>query len=210
MGSIGRTHVILFYLLQTFHTPSFGDEEFDIPPINPHQAQQQPPPPPQPQQQSRLQDPQHSPNSNVLTYQQLHTQPSMGMNEYQQQPQYQYSNQTTYMTQGNQMMMMPQQQQQQQQIIMQQHQQQPPQQQGVYIRSSTGNSPPMGHETTTTSEDSDDSTPHPAMVSTFLRPSPSTGTRLVFKKRLHGLGTGSVVSVYYFHFYPFIYFLTGR
>ncbi|GLH08891.1 Protein of unknown function [Gryllus bimaculatus] len=23
---------------QTFHTPSFGDEEFDIPPINPHQA----------------------------------------------------------------------------------------------------------------------------------------------------------------------------
>jgi hypothetical protein len=28
-------------VLQTFHTPSFGDEEFDIPPLNPHHQQQQ-------------------------------------------------------------------------------------------------------------------------------------------------------------------------
>lgn len=28
-------------LLQTFHTPSFGDEDFDIPAIHPHQHQQQ-------------------------------------------------------------------------------------------------------------------------------------------------------------------------
>lgn len=139
-----------FFSFQTFHTPSFGDEEFDIPPINPHQQQQQ---------QSHQQDPQNSPN---LTYQQLHPQQNMNMNEYQQQQQQQYqhqqySNQTSYMTQGNQMMMIPQQPQQQQMMMQQQ-------QQGVYIRSPTGNSPPIGHETTTTSEDSDDSTPHPAMV----------------------------------------------
>ncbi|XP_059617190.1 TOX high mobility group box family member 2 isoform X1 [Phlebotomus argentipes] len=29
---------------QTFHTPSFGDEDFDIPPMTPHMAQQQHPP----------------------------------------------------------------------------------------------------------------------------------------------------------------------
>ena len=29
----------MFLCLQTFHTPSFGDEEFDIPPINPHHQQ---------------------------------------------------------------------------------------------------------------------------------------------------------------------------
>ena len=26
--------IVIFFFLQTFHTPSFGDEEFDIPPIN--------------------------------------------------------------------------------------------------------------------------------------------------------------------------------
>lgn len=139
-------NIFFFFCSQTFHTPSFGDEEFDIPPINPHQQQQQ---------QSHQGDPQNSPN---LTYQQLHPQQNMNMNEYQQQQQYQqYNNQNSYMTQGSQMMMLPQQ--PQQQMMMQQ------QQQGVYIRSPTGNSPPVGHETTTTSEDSDDSTPHPAMVS---------------------------------------------
>lgn len=29
------------FVFQTFHTPSFGDEEFDIPAINPNQQQQQ-------------------------------------------------------------------------------------------------------------------------------------------------------------------------
>lgn len=29
------------YLFQTFHTPSFGDEDFDIPTIHPHSHQQQ-------------------------------------------------------------------------------------------------------------------------------------------------------------------------
>jgi len=28
-------------LFQTFHTPSFGDEDFDIPTIHPHSHQQQ-------------------------------------------------------------------------------------------------------------------------------------------------------------------------
>ncbi|KAF6206672.1 hypothetical protein GE061_017908 [Apolygus lucorum] len=52
---------------QTFHTPSFGDEDFDIPPINPHQnsGQQQmpsyhPPPISMPHTQSTMTMSEHS------------------------------------------------------------------------------------------------------------------------------------------------------
>jgi hypothetical protein len=57
-------------VLQTFHTPSFGDEEFDIPPINPHHQQQQ-------QAAS-----QHPSQGNMASYQQpqmMGNQPTDGM-----------------------------------------------------------------------------------------------------------------------------------
>jgi hypothetical protein len=60
---------IIFFMLQTFHTPSFGDEEFDIPPINPHHQQQQAPN-------------QHPSQGNMASYQQpqmMGSQPSDGM-----------------------------------------------------------------------------------------------------------------------------------
>ncbi|XP_049824233.1 TOX high mobility group box family member 4-A isoform X2 [Aethina tumida] len=61
---------------QTFHTPSFGDEEFDIPAINPHNPQQ----PGQQQQQQSQQQP-HSGNE-----QQHYQQPPMqGMQQMSQQ-----------------------------------------------------------------------------------------------------------------------------
>jgi hypothetical protein len=60
----------LFAVLQTFHTPSFGDEEFDIPPINPHH---------QLQQQAASQ---HPSQGNMASYQQpqmMGNQPTDGM-----------------------------------------------------------------------------------------------------------------------------------
>jgi hypothetical protein len=51
-------------VLQTFHTPSFGDEEFDIPPINPHHQQQQH------QHQHQQAANQHPSQGNMASYQQ--------------------------------------------------------------------------------------------------------------------------------------------
>ncbi|XP_031347238.1 TOX high mobility group box family member 4-A-like isoform X3 [Photinus pyralis] len=165
---------------QTFHTPSFGDEEFDIPAINPeqqHAANQY-------QQQQQL-------NMQQMNQQQ----DNMGMHDpsggYQQplylsgpdhgivnpsyhspQPQPNYAMSPGQQQHNNQLLMM-----QQQQQMMMSHGQPPPGALGQYNASPTqgrgGNSPPAapGQEPTT-SEDSDDSTPHPAIITAMKRPSP--------------------------------------
>jgi hypothetical protein len=70
LRSKGFDPPFFFALLQTFHTPSFGDEEFDIPQINPHHQQQQ-------QATS-----QHPSQGNMASYQQpqmMGNQPTDGM-----------------------------------------------------------------------------------------------------------------------------------
>ncbi|KAF2883528.1 hypothetical protein ILUMI_22644 [Ignelater luminosus] len=171
---------------QTFHTPSFGDEEFDIPAINPEQ-----------QHQSGQQGMNYQQQQQMNMQQMNQQQDSMGMHDpsggYQQplylsgpdhgivnpsyhspQPQPNYAMSPGQQQQHNNQLLMMQQQQQQQ--MMMNHGQPPPGAIGQYNASPTqgrGNSPPAapGQEPTT-SEDSDDSTPHPAMLTAMKRPSP--------------------------------------
>lgn len=188
-----RINLTNLSLFQTFHTPSFGDEEFDIPAINPQQQQAQ-------QQQNHHGhqnhgDQQHyqSPMQSMQQMsQQNQQQDAMGMHDptggYQQplylsgpdhgmvnpsyhSPQSNYSlNQQQQQQQHNNQLLMIQQQQQQHQQMMMSHGQPPPGSMAGYGASpqhpqGRGNSPPAapGQEHTT-SDDSDDSTPHPAMV----------------------------------------------
>ncbi|KAK7868567.1 hypothetical protein R5R35_009463 [Gryllus longicercus] len=186
---------------QTFHTPSFGDEEFDIPPINPHQAPSHahaqahgqshgqshaPPAPMSAYQPQMLQSP--GPDGMVLGDPSGYQQPlylpehTMGLSVSSS-----YSSpQPTYTLAGPaqggaQPLMMMQQQAAAAAAAAAAH----PQMFGGggggggggagpmgYGRSPQGASPPAGHETTTTSEDSDDSTPHSAMMAGMKRPSP--------------------------------------
>ncbi|XP_076253656.1 TOX high mobility group box family member 4-B isoform X3 [Rhynchophorus ferrugineus] len=186
---------------QTFHTPSFGDEEFDIPNINPqqqqhaqqaHNEQQHYQPPMQGMQQMNQQINQqqeaiglHDPTGGYqqplylsgpdhgMVGQQYHSpQPNYSMSPSQQ---YYRSPQQQH---NNQLLMIHQHQQQQHQQMMMSHGQPPPGPMAQYGASpqhpqGRGNSPPAppGQEHTT-SDDSDDSTPHPAMMTPMKRPSP--------------------------------------
>nr|CAD7452857.1 unnamed protein product [Timema tahoe] len=163
----------------TFHTPSFGDEEFDIPPINPHQHQQGGNQHAQNnmnsyQQSQMLQN--QSPDNMVMSDSSGYQQPlylsgppehSMGISvsSSYNSPQPTYTMASPNQPNNSQLLMM---QQQQHQQMMLNH----GQPMGQYGRSPQGNSPPTGQEGTTTSEDSDDSTPHSAMMVGMKRPSP--------------------------------------
>nr|CAD7195834.1 unnamed protein product [Timema douglasi] len=156
---------------ETFHTPSFGDEEFDIPPINPHQHQQGGNQHVQNnmnsyQQSQMLQN--QSPDNMVMSDSSGYQQPlylsgppehSMGISvsSSYNSPQPTYTMASPNQPNNSQLLMMQQQQQHQQMML--NH----GQSMGQYGRSPQGNSPPTGQEGTTTSEDSDDSTPHSAM-----------------------------------------------
>ena len=184
----------LFVPPQTFHTPSFGDEEFDIPAINPQQQQQQHS---NHANQHNMQNYQQEQQQMSMQQQLNQQQDSMGMHDptggYQQPlylsgPDHGMVNPSYHSPQPNYSMTSPSQQQQQhnnQQLLMiqqqhQQHQQQmmmghPQSNRGQQYGASPqhpqgrGNSPPVqpGQEHTT-SEDSDDSTPHPPVATVSL------------------------------------------
>ncbi|XP_024084663.1 thymocyte selection-associated high mobility group box protein TOX-like isoform X2 [Cimex lectularius] len=148
---------------QNFHTPSFGDEDFDIPPINPHHNSgpqhmpYHPPPismPPMSQTTMTMSD------QSTAYHQPLYLSPpqehnmGMGMNNYNQQNGYRMPQNSL--------------------AQLQQYSMGPPQgtmrsPQGRQAQSPQGTMP---HETTTTSDDSDDSTPHSHLVAGMKRPSP--------------------------------------
>ncbi|XP_068898698.1 TOX high mobility group box family member 4 isoform X1 [Tenebrio molitor] len=188
---------------QTFHTPSFGDEDFDIPAINPQQQQQQ-----QQQGHTEQQHYQQQPMQGMqqMSQQMNQQQDGMGMHDptggYQQplylsgpdhgmvnpsyhSPQPNYSMSPSQQQHNNQLLMI--QQQQQHQQMMMNHGQPPPGAMSQYGTSpqhpqGRGNSPPAppGQEPTT-SEDSDDSTPHPAMMTAMKRPSPEPADQTLTK-----------------------------
>ncbi|KAG5888966.1 hypothetical protein JTB14_002551 [Gonioctena quinquepunctata] len=199
-----RTTGIQLDSIKTFHTPSFGDEEFDIPAINPNQQQQQGhsdqqhyQPPMQGLQQMNQQMNQqqdamgmHDPTGG---YQQplYLSGPDHGMvNSSYHSPQPNYSAQQQQQQQqqqhNNQLLMIQQQQHQQHQQMMMSHGQPPPGAMGQYGTSpqhpqGRGNSPPAPGQEPTTSEDSDDSTPHPAMITAMKRPSPEPADQTLTK-----------------------------
>uniref|UniRef100_A0A0A9YP38 TOX high mobility group box family member 4 n=2 Tax=Lygus hesperus TaxID=30085 RepID=A0A0A9YP38_LYGHE len=154
---------------QTFHTPSFGDEDFDIPPINPHQnsgQQQMPsyhPPISMPHTQSTMTMSEHSTYHQPLYLSPPQEHMGMGMpynNQHNQQNGYRMQSQT-----------------QNSLAQLQQYSNMgPPQSTMRSPQSRQATSPPQGslpHETTTnTSDDSDDSTPHSHLVTGMKRPSP--------------------------------------
>ncbi|XP_045473233.1 TOX high mobility group box family member 4-A-like isoform X3 [Harmonia axyridis] len=171
---------------QTFHTPSFGDEEFDIPAINPQQQQAQ-----QQQQQQNHHGHQNHPDqqqhyqppmqSMQQMSQQNQQQDAMGMHDptggYQQplylsgpdhgmvnpsyhSPQSNYSLSQQQQQHNNQLLMIQQQQQQHQQMMMS-HGQPPPGSMGGYGASpqhpqGRGNSPPAAPGQEHTTSDDSD------------------------------------------------------
>lgn len=190
---------------QTFHTPSFGDEEFDIPAINPQQhGNQQHGGQQQGDQQQHYQPPMQGMQQ---MGQQLQQREAMGMHDptggYQQplylsgpdhgmvnpsyhSPQSNYQQAMNQQQHNNQLLMIQQQQQQQQQQQMMMSHGQPPPGNMPYGASpqnpqGRGNSPPAPGQEPTTSEDSDDSTPHPAMMPTMKRPSPEPADQSIAK-----------------------------
>ncbi|XP_046680610.1 TOX high mobility group box family member 4-like [Homalodisca vitripennis] len=151
---------------QTFHTPSFGDEDFDIPPINPHQNHPQAnmgyhQQPPMSMSMSQTTDSlsMSDPNGYHQQNHSMYQDHSMGLSvsaSYSSppppgQPNYSHS---------------------QMQMVQPQHYNMGP----PFGRSPQGHSPPGAphphHETTTTSDDSDDSTPHTQLLAGMKRPSP--------------------------------------
>ncbi|XP_014272283.1 TOX high mobility group box family member 3 isoform X2 [Halyomorpha halys] len=151
---------------QTFHTPSFGDEDFDIPPINPHQSSNGG------QQQNNLSyHPQISMPMSQTTnsmsmsdhsspYQPLFLSPphehnmSLNMNGYNSQQQNGYRLPPSSLQQ------------------LQHYSMGPPQSTPPQARPTPSPQGSHPHDTTTTSDDSDDSTPHTHLVAGMKRPSP--------------------------------------
>ncbi|KAJ8976256.1 hypothetical protein NQ317_000818, partial [Molorchus minor] len=170
-------------LLQTFHTPSFGDEEFDIPPINPQQ-----------QQQGHTDQQHYQPpiqGMQQLNQQMNQQQDAMGMHDptggYQQPlylsgPDHGMVNSSYHSPQPNYSMSPSQQQQHNNQLLIIQQQQQHQQHQQMMM--SHGQPPPWSHGAEpTTSEDSDDSTPHPAIITAMKRPSPEPADQTKTQKK---------------------------
>ncbi|XP_050503279.1 TOX high mobility group box family member 4-A-like isoform X1 [Diabrotica virgifera virgifera] len=195
---------------QTFHTPSFGDEEFDIPAINPQQQQQQGhsdqqhyQPPMQGMQQMNQQINQqqdalgmHDPTGGFQQPLYLSGPDHSMVNNSYHSPQPNYPSPQQQQQHNNQLLMIQQQQQQQQhhqqqqqqhhQQMMMSHGQPPPSAMGQYGASpqhpqGRGNSPPAPGQEPTTSDDSDDSTPHPAIITAMKRPSPEPADQTLTK-----------------------------
>lgn len=158
---------------QTFHTPSFGDEDFDIPPINPHQSGGQ--------QQNNLgyhpqiSMPPHSQTTNSMSmsdhsspYQPLYLSPphEHGMNGIM----------NGYGGQQNGYRLPPSSLQQLQHYSMG-----PPQGTAPQARPAPSPQGSIPHDATTTSDDSDDSTPHTHLVAGMKRPSPEPAENALAK-----------------------------
>lgn len=160
---------------QTFHTPSFGDEDFDIPPINPHHSSHpqanmgyhhQPTLPMTPLSQAN--------DSMAMSEQQSYQQSLYSMSQSQEQHNMGLSVSSSYNSPSVQTQ--PNYSHSQQMHLLHQQQQHYGNMGPPYGRSPQGSSPSAGpiaaHENTTTSDDSDDSNTHNTLLTGMKRPSP--------------------------------------